>query len=76
MAAGDGGFEQNFKKLETLARELQDNKVTIDELVPKMKEALSSFKICKDVLKATRSQLTQLSAEFVELEKADAETEQ
>lgn len=73
--ADTSGFEANFKKLEGLARELQDNKVTIDELVPKMKEALSSFKVCKEVLKETRSQLTQLSTEFLELEKSDAEQE-
>lgn len=72
MAENNSGFEANFKKLEGLARELQDNKVTIDELVPKMKEALSSFKVCKEVLKETRSQLTQLSSEFLELEKSEA----
>ena len=71
MAEKDGGFEGNFKKLEELARELQDNKVTIDQLVPKMKEALSSFKVCKEVLNETRVQLNQLSAEFLELEKRD-----
>ena len=47
-------FEANFKKLEELSQELQDNKVSIDELIPRMKEALSAIKICKDVLKETK----------------------
>jgi len=60
-------FENNFKKLEALSQELQDNKVPIDALVPRMKEALEAVKICKDVLKNTKVQLNQLSAEFAEL---------
>ena len=62
-------FEGNFKKLEKLSMELSDGKISIDDLVPKMKEAVDSIKICKDVLRETRSQLQQISQEFVELEK-------
>jgi len=61
-------FEENFKKLEGLSTDLQDNKVSIDELVPRMKEALSSIKVCKDVLKETKSQLKEINKEFEELE--------
>ena len=60
-------FEENFKKLERLSQELQDNKVSIDDLVPKMKEALSAIKVCKEVLKETKSQLKEISAEFADL---------
>ncbi len=60
-------FEANFRKLEGLSQELQENKVSIDELVPRMKEALESIKICKSVLKETKSQLAQVNEEFEEL---------
>lgn len=59
-------FEANFKKLEVLSQELQGNKVSIDQLVPRMKEALGAVKVCKEVLKETKSQLKELSAEFQE----------
>lgn len=62
-----GPFEENFKKLELFAQELQDNKVSLDELIPRMKQALSAIKICKEVLKETKSQLTEINAEFVEV---------
>ena len=61
-------FEENFERLEKLSQELQENKVSIDQLVPRMKEALGSIKICKEVLKETKSQLTQINAEFEELD--------
>lgn len=61
-------FEENFAKLETLSQELQENKVSIDQLVPRMKDALGSIKVCKEVLKETKSQLTQINAEFEELD--------
>lgn len=67
MAADKGGFEANFKKLEQLSQDLQENKVTIDELVPKMKDALGSIKICKEVLKETQAQLKEINKEFSEL---------
>ena len=63
-----GKFEENFRRLEALAQELQENKVSIDELVPRMKEALSAIKVCKDVLKETKSQLKQINDEFGTLE--------
>lgn len=63
------GFEENFRKLESLAQELQQNRIAIDELIPKMKDALSSVKICKEVLKKTKSQLTELQSEFESLER-------
>jgi exodeoxyribonuclease VII small subunit len=61
-------FEKNFKKLELLSQELQENKVSIDELVPRMKEALTAIKVCKDVLKETKSQLKQINQEFAGVE--------
>jgi len=61
-------FEANYKKLETLSEELRDNNVSIDELVPRMKEAMSAIKVCKEVLKKTESQLEEISAEFEEEE--------
>ena len=63
------GFEENFKKLEKLSQELQENKISVDQLVPRVKEALSAFKVCKEVLKETESQLSEISSEFADLEK-------
>ncbi len=67
------GFEENFRKLEALANELQENKISIDQLVPRMKEALSAIKVCKEVLKETRSQLTEINSEFAEVREKLAE---
>lgn len=61
-------FEENFGKLEQLAQELQENKISIDDLVPRMKEALGAIKVCKEVLRETESQLSEISAEFGQLE--------
>ncbi len=60
-------FEENFKKLENLSLELQENKVSLDELVPRMKEALGAITVCKGVLKETKSQLSKINKEFEEL---------
>ncbi|MCB0360391.1 MAG: exodeoxyribonuclease VII small subunit [Bdellovibrionales bacterium] len=61
-------FEENFKKLELLSQELQDNKITIDELVPRIKEAVAAIKICKGVLNDTEAKLIEINKEFEELE--------
>lgn len=66
-------FEANFRMLEKLAQELQENRISIDELVPRIQQALAAIKICKDVLQQTKSKLTQLSTEFEGLsEKTEA----
>ena len=62
-------FEVNYRKLELLSQELQNDRVSIDELVPRIKEALSAIKVCKDVLQETKSQLVKIDAEFAELAK-------
>ena len=62
--ANESGFETNFKKLETLSQQLQENKVSIDELIPRMKDALGAIKVCKEVLKETKTQLKEMSVEF------------
>lgn len=59
-----GSFEENYKKLELLSQELQSNRISIDQLVPRMKEALDAIKICKTVLQRTKSQLSEIGAEF------------
>ncbi len=61
-------FEENFKKLSLLSEELQQNKVSIDQLVPRIKEALTALRACKEVLKETKLQLNQVSSEFAELD--------
>lgn len=64
-------FEANYKKLQQLSQELQGNRVSVDELIPRMKEALVAARACKEVLKETKSQLKELSDEF----SAQAETQ-
>lgn len=71
----DAGFEDNFKKLERFSQELQENNVSVDQLVPRMKEALEAIKICKSVLKNTKSQLNEVSAEFSELELVETDSD-
>lgn len=59
-------FEKNFKLLEQFTQDLHSDKVSIDNLVPRMKDALKSVKICKQVLQETQSQLEEISREFAE----------
>jgi exodeoxyribonuclease VII small subunit len=61
-------FEENYRKLELLSQELQENKLSIDELVPRMKGALEAIKACKQVLGETKVQLQQVSEEFEKVE--------
>jgi exodeoxyribonuclease VII small subunit len=70
---GAGGFEENYKLLEELSQELQENKVGVDQLVPRMKEALEAIKVCKSVLKETSAQLIEINKEFEELEELASE---
>jgi|GEM_PF-2678450 len=62
------GFEFHFDRLEQLSAQLQNNEVSIDELIPRMKQALDSIKACKDVLKKTKFQLEEIKAEFEEIQ--------
>jgi len=68
VGAGDASFEANYRKLLGLSEELQQNKIGIDELVPRIQQALTSLKVCKDVLQKTKAQLNQVTTEFAELE--------
>jgi exodeoxyribonuclease VII small subunit len=60
-------FEENFFLLETLAKELQSGQVSVDELVPKMRDATKAMKVCKEVLKDTRIQLSEIETEISSL---------
>ena len=65
---GDGkSFEENYRKLEQIAQELHENRISIDQLVPKTKEALEAIKVCKALLRETKSQLKEIQDEFLEL---------
>jgi len=61
------GFDENFKILESLSKELQSGAISIDELIPKMKQATDSIRVCKDVLKKTKIQLEEIESEFSDL---------
>lgn len=60
-------FEENYKTLERLAEELQENQISVDELVPRVQTALAAFKVCRGVLKETESKLSEITAEFATL---------
>ena len=57
-------FEENFSLLDSIAKELQGGNVSVDELVPKMKEAAKSMKICKDILQVTKIQIKEIENEI------------
>jgi exodeoxyribonuclease VII small subunit len=65
--SSDQSFEENYRTLETFSQDLQQDKVSVDQLVPRMKEALGAVKVCKNVLKETQSQLEKISNEFSEI---------
>ena len=71
MPKKNESFEENFKKLETFVSELKGDDILLDDLVPKMKEALSSIKVCKDVLKKTEEQLEMVKVELDEIVDSD-----
>ena len=60
-------FEQRFKFLEELSKELNDGLVSVDQLVPKMKQASDAIRVCKEVLKNTKLELVEVEREFEEL---------
>jgi exodeoxyribonuclease VII small subunit len=60
-------FEEKFKFLEDLTKELGEGSISVDQLVPKMKQATEAIKICKSVLKETKIELQQVEKEFEEL---------
>ena len=61
-------FEENFKKLEVLSQQLQNNQVSVDELIPRMKDAVGAIRVCKEVLQETKLRLKEMGEEFQELE--------
>ena len=60
-------FEEKFKFLEELTKELSEGSISVDHLVPKMKQATEAIKICKEVLKKTKIELVEVEKEFDEL---------
>lgn len=61
-------FEENFRKIELLSNDLQENRVGLDELVPRMKDALAAMKVCREVLQETKTQLQEMGNEFKALQ--------
>ncbi len=75
MADTHKKFEDNFMLLESIARELQSGQVSVDELVPRMKEAAKSMKVCKEILKKTKIQIQEIEKEIASvLEDEEGET--
>jgi exodeoxyribonuclease VII small subunit len=64
MAEKNKKFEDNFMLLESVAKDLQSGQVSVDDLVPKMKEAAKAMSVCKEVLKSTKIRIQEIEKEI------------
>jgi exodeoxyribonuclease VII small subunit len=55
-------FEQAFNELERIANELKAGKVTIDQLIPAVKQANAAKKICEKRIIEIKAELEKLTA--------------
>ncbi len=60
-------YEQNFNVLENITEQLNRDEITVDDLVVKTKEALTSAKTCLNILNEQRGEFKKLEKEFSEL---------
>lgn len=63
-------FEENYKLLEDVSRELRENSISVDQLVPKMEQALKAVKVCKSVLKKSKIKLVEIEKEFNQIDES------
>lgn len=66
------GYQQAFSRLEQLVEEMESDRIGVDELVPRLKEAAELVGICKaklhDSEKEVKKILDDLSLSFAESE--------
>ena len=62
-----GPFEINFKKLETLSKDLDQDKIPVDELIGRVKDGAEAAKACFAIIKETEDGLANFEAVFAAL---------
>ena len=68
-------FEESMKKLETIATELENGILTLDESVKKFEEGMKIAKQCNNILEDAEKKITILLEEDGELKEEEFETE-
>ncbi|MBL7662781.1 exodeoxyribonuclease VII small subunit [bacterium] len=62
-----GSFTSHYTKIETLVKELETNKISVDELIPRLESALDSLQVCKSMLSKTQLRLSEIKQELEQL---------
>ena len=60
MSKEDLNFEESMKKLEEIANELENGKLTLEESVTKFEEGMKISKKCSEVLENAEKKITML----------------
>lgn len=53
-------YEQAYQELEQIMEDLQENKVSVDELTAKVKHAVALITFCNEMLRATEAEVEKL----------------
>ncbi len=59
-------YEEAMRKLETIVSDIEDNKLDIDKITEKLKEAQELIKFCKDKLYQTDQEVQKLLSDSQE----------
>lgn len=60
MSKEDINFEENMKKLEKIALELEDGNLSLDDSVAKFEEGMKISKQCSEMLETAEKKITML----------------
>lgn len=60
MSKEDINFEENMKKLEKIALELEDGNLSLDDSVAKFEEGMKISKQCSEILENAEKKITML----------------
>lgn len=75
---GNLPYEEAFTRLQALVEEMESEQISVDELVPKLKEAVALAKACKAKLHEAEKEVSKilsgLPAPLPSLETAEEET--
>ncbi len=53
-------YESAFTELETIMQDLQEDKISVDELTAKVKRAAELIAFCNDMLRSTEAEVTKI----------------
>ena len=67
MSNKSGKYEENYQVLEKITESLNKDEIGIDDLIERTKDALSSARICMEILKKQKGEFKQLEADFSQL---------